>query len=192
VSRRDLWVDTVELRRHTGDRRGFAASAALGELAVGDVALVGGRVDVDLVIEAVTEGVVVTGTARARWEGPCRRCLEPTGGELMVDVHEVFEVDPTEGETWLLEEEGIDLAPMLRETALLALPLSPLCREECAGPEPERFPTGPAAEEPTAADPTVAGPPKDPRWAALDQMSFEEESAAATGDDGGGVEGSRR
>ena len=85
----------------------------------------------------------------------------------MVEVHEIFESNPTEGETWPLTDEGIDLAPMLRETALLALPLAPLCRDDCEGAEPERFPTG-AVDE---ADGGVLG---DPRWAALDQLTFDD------------------
>ncbi len=49
---------------------------------------------------------------------------------------------------------------------LLALPLAPLCAEGCLGPAPDEFPTGqPSAE---------AEPPRDPRWAALDDLSFED------------------
>jgi len=164
---RALWLDTVELRRHTGTRRSVCLDARLPDLAVGDCAVVDGELRVDVIVEAVTEGVVVKGRACGRWQGPCRRCLEPAGGELVVELHEIFESNPTEGETWPLTDEGIDLAPMLRETALLALPLAPLCRDDCEGPEPARFPTG-------AVDEVDGGVRGDPRWAALDQLTFED------------------
>ena len=170
MSARELWLDTVELRRHTGTRRAVGLDATLDELAVGDTEVVGGRLALELVVEAVTEGVVVTGEVRGRWRGPCRRCLEPTEGDLVVEIHEVYEADPSDGETWPLEEEGVDLAPMVRESAVLALPLSPLCREECAGPEPERFPTGPVGAD-GAGEPE---PVRDPRWAVLDELSFDD------------------
>lgn len=169
-----LWLDTVELRRHTGTRRPLALRAVLEDMEVGDTQVVGGVIDVDLVVEAVTEGVVVSGDARARWRGPCRRCLEPAEGEVVVDVHEVYEADATEGETWPLGDEGLDLAPMLRELTLLALPLSPLCEDDCVGPEPDRFPAGPDLGAAAADDEDAAGEPRDPRWAALDGLSFDE------------------
>ena len=160
-----LLVDTVELRRHTGTRRDFGHDVELDDLSAGERTVVDGRLHVDAVIEAVTEGIVVRGTATGTWRMPCRRCLEPTDGPLSVDIHEVFEAQPTEGETWPIDDERIDLEPVLREAALLALPLVPLCREDCPGPEPSRFPTGPPEEPGTQAD---------PRWAALDDLTFDD------------------
>ena len=167
MSRDDqLVVDTVELRRHTGTRRDLRAAVAIGDLAVGDAAVVG-ELDIDLVVEAVTEGVVASGAVRGGWTAPCRRCLEPIEEAFEVELHEIFEAHPTEGETWPLGEDGIDLRPVVTEAALLALPLAPLCREDCAGPAPERFPTEVVTEEPSE-------PAADPRWAALDELTFEE------------------
>jgi uncharacterized protein len=70
------------------------------------------------------------------------------------------------GETWPLTSDEIDLEPVVREAVLLALPLAPLCDEGCLGPAPERFPA-------TVEDGDVAEePPRDPRWAALDQLDL--------------------
>ena len=159
----DLVVDVVELRRHTGTRRELGRTVHLDALEVGDASVVDGRVDLALVVEAVTEGVVVHGTLGLVARGPCRRCLADVDTPVEVPVKEVFESDPTEGETWPLDDERIDLGPVVREAALLSFPLAPLCAEDCAGPEPERFPTGPAEE-------AAAGP--DPRWAALDELDL--------------------
>lgn len=123
-------------------------------------------VALDLVLESLPSAIRMTGSARTRFEGSCRRCLEPLVQPLEVTVAEIFEVDPTEDETWPIDDDRIDLEPPLREALLLALPLAPLCRDDCGGPDPERFPTGTAAEAP-------AEPTGDPRWAALDQLDFE-------------------
>lgn len=165
-----LVVDTLDIRRRTGTRRDFSARTRFDELGAGEFHVVDGRLDIELVIEAVTEGVAAMGTATGQWSGPCRRCLEPIVASLEVEIHEIFEREPTEGETWPIQDERIDLAPVVREAALLALPLVPLCREDCPGPEPDRFPT---TVEPDV-DLTDVAPPPDPRWAALDQLKFEE------------------
>jgi uncharacterized protein len=166
-----LVVDVVELRRHTGTRRPVRRRARLDGMTAGEFHVVGDELELDLVVEAITEGVMVSGTVAGRWTGPCRRCLEPIDAPLEVEVREIYERHPTEGETWLLDDERIDLAPMVREAAVLALPLAPLCRGDCAGPEPDRFPTTVAPDAVDEGDP--GGERRDPRWAALDVLREE-------------------
>ena len=165
-----LLVDTLEIRRRTGTRREFVAVSELPDVRAGEFSVVDGRLHIDLVIEAVTEGVVANGTVHGEWTGPCRRCLEPIVAPLQADVHEIFERDPTDGETWPIEDERIDLGPVVREAALLALPLAPLCGDDCAGPDPARY----RAEVTPDGDTSDATPPPDPRWAALDALRFDE------------------
>lgn len=179
-------VRTVEhvadLRRRPGVQRPVQRSLpaeALGEL-VTSTALVppGSDVELDAVAEASGADIVLTGTLAFAWEGECRRCLQPVAGRVEAEVREIFQAQPVEGETWPVEGDAVDLAPVLREAILLALPLVPLCAEDCAGPDPERFPTrvesdaaaGGEDEEDVVAD---AGPPADPRWAALDDLRFD-------------------
>ncbi len=169
-----LVVDLVELRRHTGTRRPVTAQLVLADTQVGEMSLADGRIDVDLVVEAATEGVVVTGRVSGTSRSPCRRCLEEVDLPLVAEVHEIYETDPTEGETWPIEDERIDLTAMLREAALLALPVSPLCSDDCAGPEPDRFPTGAALEDADEDEKLDPEPKRDPRWAVLDELTFEE------------------
>jgi uncharacterized protein len=102
----------------------------------------------------------------AGWEGECRRCLETTGGVVTVEVSEVFEHDPVEGETYLLGPDLLDLAPALRDALALALPLAPLCDEACAGPDPEAHPVATTSDD-------EGQPLADPRWAALDGLRFD-------------------
>jgi len=165
-----LALDVVELRRGPGVRRSVDTVVDLDGLTVGDRRVVGGRVRVDLEIEVVGDDLVVDGRLGMVTRVPCRRCLEDVDEEAEVVVREIFESDPTDGETWPITDERIDLEPVVREAALLALPLVPLCRDDCVGPEPERFPTGPT----DAPDPTelATDPPRDPRWAALDDLDL--------------------
>lgn len=125
-------------------------------------------VEVDLRVEAAAGGFVARGRIGGVWAGECRRCLEEVSGPLDAPFQEVFEASPVEGETWPVADDRIDLAPAVREAAILALPLAPLCSPDCAGPEPNRFPTGPTAP----GDPDLAAG-GDPRWAALDQLAFD-------------------
>src|SRR5215217_3852934 len=53
---------------------------------------------VDVVLEWVSDGLLATGTVEGAWEGPCRRCLRPVQGVLNVDVQELFESMPRDGE----------------------------------------------------------------------------------------------
>ena len=85
-------------------------------------------------LERVPEGIVVRGTLAAAWSAACSRCLEPVGGEISVHVDELFETVPLEGETYKLDEDVIDLEPMVRDALLLELPLAPLCSAGLRGP----------------------------------------------------------
>ena len=124
----------------------------------------GAPVAVDLEIEAIAGGVVVAGTVTFDWVGVCRRCLDPVASSAEVVVREIFESRPTEGETYPLGSGFLDLEPMVRDAVTLGLPLAPICRPDCPGPDPRRFPTGTAEGEP--ADEVE----RDPRWAALDVL----------------------
>lgn len=161
-------VPTAELFRHRGTRRHVELQGPLPGVALSTSQLADGKdVVADLVLEAQGETVIVTGTVTAEWEGECRRCLSTTGGELAVDLQEVFELDAVEGETYPLGRDSVDLEPPLREALALALPVAPLCGDDCAGPDPDDHPvTVVSDEEPEER-------PADPRWAALDDLRFD-------------------
>jgi uncharacterized protein len=154
-----------------GERKPFRTQVALDDLAISTAEVPPDReVDVDLVLESIAAGIVAEGTITAPWVGDCRRCLEPVEGEVETQVKEIFEREPTEGETYRLGEDTVDLEPMVRDAVLLALPLAPLCRPDCAGPAPDSFPTGP---EDDAAD-EAAARLRAERWSALDELRFDE------------------
>ena len=72
-----------------------------------------------------------------RGEPLCSRCLQPVEGTIDVHVDELFETAPLAGETYQLDDDALDLLPLVRDVLLLELPTAPLCRDDCAGICPE-------------------------------------------------------
>jgi uncharacterized protein len=129
-----LRIPLAAALRHPGNARPVEATVELDGLA-GVAAEIppGSPVGIDLLLERVPEGIVVRGTLATAWSSACSRCLEPVGGEISVHVDELFETAPLEGETYKLDDDVIDLEPMVRDALLLELPLAPLCDPDCAG-----------------------------------------------------------
>lgn len=162
-----LRIPVVELRRRTAQRRRWQSEARLDDVRISDTRLdTDTPVVLDLLMESVPDGVVVTGEVRATWAGPCHRCMEPVSGEVAVTVREVFEPSPTEGESYHLGPEQLDLEPMLRDAVALELPLAPPCPHGDADPCPlsgYSLSAWAGAEEPS----------RDPRWSALEEFGEE-------------------
>ncbi len=98
----------------------------------------GADVALDLRFEAVAEGVLVTGSAVAPLTGECARCLDPLTSTTEVSFQELYRYAPGPGEDETDEErfldgDWLDLESAFRDAVVLALPLSPLCREDCPG-----------------------------------------------------------
>jgi uncharacterized protein len=98
----------------------------------------GSPIDLDLRLEAVMEGVLVSGTAQVRLEGECARCLDRVEDDLAVDLQELYTYDDPDGsgedeEVSRLDGDLLDLEPLVRDAVVLALPFGPLCRDDCPG-----------------------------------------------------------
>ena len=96
------------------------------------------RSELSVRLEAVHEGVLVTGTATAPVSGECARCLEPVTSSVEASFQELYHYEPSPKPKktrtiLLLEGDLLDLEPVLRDAVVLALPLSPLCSDDCAG-----------------------------------------------------------
>lgn len=96
-------------------------------------------IELDLRFEAVTEGILVTGTATVELHGQCSRCLENIKEQTSFDVQELYfypgnEMDEDES---LIIDDTIDLEVALRDAVVLELPFTPLCEEDCLGLCPE-------------------------------------------------------
>jgi len=139
---------------------------------------VGTDVHLDVKFEAVTEGVLVTGSATAPLAGECARCLAPLTSTVTASFTELYlyadgsrrphdkhdkhdkydrhdkqdrhdrhgKHDRHDSREWFdenteqddeelhyLDGDLLDLEPALRDAVVLALPMSPLCREDCPG-----------------------------------------------------------
>jgi uncharacterized protein len=139
--RQPFVLDTRELGRRPGSMRPlrFHAPAPdrLGLDLIGVPA--GADVELDLRLESVMEGVLVSGTATVPLSGECGRCLEPVSQSLTVDLQELYSYPGSgsggdaDDETARMEGDLLDLEPVLRDAVVLALPLTPLCREDCSG-----------------------------------------------------------
>jgi len=133
--------DTRGLGRQAGAAREETRTVPAPDLLRVELAGVpaGAEVDVDLRLEAVHEGVLVTGTASAPVVGECARCLEPVTSEVEANFQELYRYEPSpeedddEEDVLLLDGDLLDLEPVLRDAVVLALPLSPLCTDDCAG-----------------------------------------------------------
>jgi uncharacterized protein len=171
--RSPLVLDTRELGRRPGSmkrlRRPVPAPDGFGLELIGVPQ--GATVDLDLRLESVMEGVLVSGTATMPVEGECGRCLDPVGETVVVDVQELFaypdstsDATSTEDEVSRLQGDFLDLEPVLRDAVVLALPANPLCREDCpglcseCGEHWDELPSDHTHEQ------------VDPRWAALQQV----------------------
>ncbi len=129
-----LRIPLAAALRHPGNARPVVTRAELDGLSGVAAEIEAGKpVAIDLMLERVPEGIVVRGNITATWNSACSRCLEPVGGEIAVHVDELFETHPLEGETYKLDEDVIDLEPLVRDALLLELPLAPLCKDDCAG-----------------------------------------------------------
>lgn len=168
-----LVVDITPLKRNPGT----PLDVVLPDVPVKDLALESAevhatRLAINARLESALEQMILIGEISVGWSGPCRRCLEDQAGTTTIDAHEIFEKGAAEGETYEMGENEIDIEPMVRETVLLNLPIAPLCREDCQGPDPDRFPASVAADTDPETD-DHAAPSGDPRWAALDALEFD-------------------
>jgi uncharacterized protein len=176
--RAPLVLDTRELGRRPGSQRTVAfTTPAPADLGIEVLSVPeGSPVEFDLRLEAVMEGVLVTGTATAALTGECARCLEGISDDVAVDFQELFvyeesdtATDEEDDDVSRLEGDLLDLEPLLRDAVVLSLPFQPLCQDDCPGLCVEcgaRLADDPAHQHDDAID---------PRWAALRELNDETE-----------------
>ncbi|MFW5474504.1 YceD family protein [Knoellia sp. CPCC 206450] len=177
--RSPLVLDTKEVGRRPGSMaelvREVGAPADFGTevLRVTE----GEPLDVDVRLESVVEGVLVTGSVQGTATGACVRCLDPVSHDVDARFQELFayadrnahhqEVgDEDAAEEYLIEDGLIDLEPVLRDAVVPALPFQPVCRPDCPGLCSE-------CGMHLAEDPDHAHDVIDPRWAALTDLASE-------------------
>lgn len=96
--------------------------------------------DLDLRVESVSEGVLVSGTVSATLTGECSRCLTSFSEPIEVDITELFaypdsltEATTEEDEVGRVMGDTVDLEQPIIDAVGLDLPFSPLCQDDCPG-----------------------------------------------------------
>ncbi len=170
-------LDTHELGRRPGTmrqvQRTVPAPEELGTAVIGVPS--GSDLELDLRLEAVMEGILVSGSVRARAVGECVRCLEEVVDDVDVDLQELYhypdraraavEEGADDEEIRELEGDLVDVEPAVRDAVVTALPFRPVCSPDCPGLCPE---CGARLADPENAD--HQHEVLDPRWAELDRM----------------------
>lgn len=132
---------------------------------------VGAPVELDLQLQSVSEGVLVTGSVSAPTAGECTRCLTPIQGDVAIDVTELFaypdsatEATTEEDEVGHVVDDMVDLEQTIVDGIGLTLPFSPLCTPDCLGLCPD------CGIRLVEAEPDHHHDKIDPRWAKLAAM----------------------
>jgi uncharacterized protein len=129
----------------------------------------------DVTLDAFDGGVSVTGTVSSRWDGECRRCLNSLDGEISADARELFRRGGGADEgTYRMAEDHLNLREMVMDTLFAALPVLPLCREDCRGICPR------CGTDRNAAPCACREVEVDHRWAALDVLRMAQETVHET------------
>lgn len=82
------------------------------------------------------QGLIVQGDFSAESTLECARCLGDFDRELAWEFTELYafnEKSVSESDLLLPEDQQIDLGPLIREYALLEVPINPLCKPDCKG-----------------------------------------------------------
>lgn len=157
------------LRQRLGQRLDVDVDTVLGGLKVIATETTDEPVTGTLTVESIERGVSVTGSLRVEWTAECRRCLDRVTGVVDALVDEIFQVDaPPDSDIIDFDGDTIVLDDVIRESALAALPLAPLCGSDCDGPAPDRYRPGLHGRRAGDSDTET----RDPRWAALDQLDL--------------------
>ncbi len=125
----------------------------------------GERVDVDVRLESVHEGILASGSIDTEYVGVCSRCLTDIAQGLEVEFQELFAYPGEDEADFEVQDDHVDLETLVREAVVLSLPFQPVCQPDCPGLDPA---TGERLADSTG---TPQSEPLDPRWAALQDFT---------------------
>jgi len=171
-----LVFDTRSLVRRPGTMVEHARTVAAPEGFGTDVIGIpeGAPLDLSVRLESVMEGVLVSGRVNAVATGACVRCLDDVDLEVDAEFQELFayadraahhqEVGAEDDDDqYVLQDDLIDLEPVIRDAVVPTLPFQPVCDDDCPGLCSECG--AHLADDPSHGHETI-----DPRWAALGSL----------------------
>lgn len=194
-------VPVLDLGRRPGQSKDAVGSAAIEE-PVGTESLGvprGGEIHYHLRLDAVSDGIFVSGEVEADAVGECVRCLTPLDERIAGSVDELVfyperrdafleDGDEEMEDAPVVTDEAVDLEPLVRDALGLAIPFQPLCKPDCqglcdvCGELWEDLPADHAHEQ------------LDPRWAALGAALAQvraDDGESAPGENAPGEDGGR-
>jgi uncharacterized protein len=164
----DFTVSVAELLGQPGAYRDITVHEPLEGVQSALGRMTADGLDARLRLESVMEGILVTGRAQAGSSLQCARCLVEFSSSLDVEVCELYVAPGAAGadvdDTYKVAGAELNLEPMLRDALTLALPLRPLCREECRGI------CARCGADLNVASCACVEDSVDPRWAPLDAL----------------------
>lgn len=136
-------VDVADLHRRPGSSRPARRSLDSGLMPPVPLVSVAGPIVVDLLLEALVDGILARGQVQTETVLSCARCLADIDTQVAVDVAELF-ADPARSrgddeieEGYVIDEVAgrphIDLSTLVRDALAAGAPLRPLCRPDCQG-----------------------------------------------------------
>lgn len=167
---RDLAHRPGEMREHSLD---ITVPESLGARVI--AVREGAPLHLEVKLEGLHEGVLVSGHASAEAAGECSRCLIDITEPVEVDFAELFAYDASEEFDYQVHDDHVDCEPVVRDAVVLSLPFQPVCRPDCPGLDPV---TG---ERLADVGDRVVPEPIDPRWAALGGLQLDSNAPEATG-----------
>ena len=163
-----------DIVHHPGEMREFDLELTTAEKwGEGLVSIPQGEpLDLDVRLESVHEGILVTGTADTRLTGVCGRCLIDIAEPVEVEFQELFTYPGEEAADFEVHDDHVDLETLVRDAIVLSLPFQPVCQPDCLGLDPN---TGERLTESTGENERT---PTDPRWAALQEYTTDPDGDA--------------
>lgn len=136
-----LRFDAVDLIGKPGTHRAVERTVpapARDDLGVAMQPAPGEPIEVAAELESVVEGIYAHGTATTELVGECSRCLDPVTQDIAVRLDELFlfpeKVKADEREdAVLMEDDIVDLGPLVRDGLAVEAEDRPLCRHDCPG-----------------------------------------------------------
>jgi uncharacterized protein len=83
-----------------------------------------------------SKGIYLSGKLTSTVQTECTRCLDPVSLPIEIELDDLFYHPASAappGEYTINEDGILDLAPLIRELSLLAVPMQVFCRESCKG-----------------------------------------------------------
>lgn len=130
-------------------------------------------------LESLHDGILVSAEVEATAVGECGRCLIEVREPLQVEIRELFAYSQDQAFEYAVQDDHVDLEPVIRDAVVLALPFQPVCQEDCLGLCPQcgvRLLDEPGHQHEAEVD---------PRWAALSGLTGAAGSAEPNLDDHG-------